>query len=272
MGGRKRMGGRNRRGHRAVMLILTGSLALTGVSMSMARATSSLDAAMSARGFLGRELITLHHRLHVRRLQFEAQIKIVKSQSHQKARLSRGDTVFTYRSLRRNYFRRLRSLKRREREVLAALRARRTRIRARKEQLSAWIDSYGIFSYCPVAGNPQVMDNFGVVVDLPGVPEHIHQGDDISAPTGTPIVAPFDGDAVATSSDLGGMSVDVYGAAGHVYNAHLSSYGRLGSVTAGTIVGYVGSTGDATGPHDHFEWHPGNGTAVDPYPYLAAVC
>jgi len=81
--------------------------------------------------------------------------------------------------------------------------------------------------------------------------------------------------------------VYVYGSQGFVFNAHLSAYGATGHVTTGTIIGYVGSTGDATGPHDHFEWHPNiipkhlwvspygysliNG-AIDPYPYLNSVC
>ena len=109
------------------------------------------------------------------------------------------------------------------------------------------------------------------------------------APLGTPIVAPFDGTAIATPNGLGGNAVTVYGAEGYVYNAHLVSYGKLGAVKVGTVVGYVGNTGDAMGGpyHDHFEWHPtatpsqpwvspyGFGTiggAVDPYPYLTAAC
>jgi hypothetical protein len=66
----------------------------------------------------------------------------------------------------------------------------------------------------------------------------------------------------------------VYGEAGYVYNAHLSAYGTFGKMTTGTIIGYVGNSGDASNSasHDHFEWHPGNGAAVDPFPYLNAVC
>jgi murein DD-endopeptidase MepM/ murein hydrolase activator NlpD len=101
---------------------------------------------------------------------------------------------------------------------------------------------------------------------------HLHQGIDIFAPPGTPIRAPFDGTAVAADNWLGGIAVKVYGEAGYVYNAHLSERGQLGRVRAGDIIGYVGSTGNASGPHDHFEYHPGNGDAVNPFLFLNAVC
>ena len=62
------------------------------------------------------------------------------------------------------------------------------------------------------------------------------------------------------------------GDAGYVYNAHLIGLERLGWVETGDVVGYVGATGDATAPHDHLEWHPWDGDAVDPYPLLVAAC
>jgi hypothetical protein len=158
------------------------------------------------------------------------------------------------------------------RTVIRHTRRRVAMLSARRRQVRAWITRYGVFRACPVRGPHTVMNNFGVVVRIPGVPAHIHQGNDIIAATWTPIVAPFAGRAVTAPNDLGGLAVKVYGAQGYVYNAHLVAYAQLGTVSAGTVIGYVGATGDAGGPHDHFEWHPNNGPAVDPYPFLSAVC
>jgi Peptidase family M23 len=143
---------------------------------------------------------------------------------------------------------------------------------ARRNALQTWIDDWGTFRRCPIDGPNEVADNFGVMVRLPGVPVHRHMGNDIGAATGTPIVAPFKGYATAGRSELGGLEVRVQGDLGYVYNAHLSGLGHLGPIHTGEVIGYVGSTGDATSPHDHFEWHPNDGAAVDPNPLLSLVC
>ena len=146
----------------------------------------------------------------------------------------------------------------------------------------------GVFLVCPVDPPHAYSDDFGQPRGTTD-PPHPHAGNDIFAPSGTPIRAPFPGTAADTSGGLGGKAVTVYGGYGYVYNAHLSRIGTLGSVAAGTVIGYVGNTGDARGgpTHDHFEWHPAAlprhlwrspygftrvGTAIDPYPYLNAVC
>lgn len=129
------------------------------------------------------------------------------------------------------------------------------------------------FDVCPVPDYTWISDGFGDV-RYTTVPPHPHAGNDIGAAYGAPIVAPFAGVASDASNTLGGLSVYVKNSSGYVYNAHLSRMGTLGRVQAGDIIGYVGMSGDAQGtvPHDHFEWHPGGGEAVDPYAALMAVC
>lgn len=129
-----------------------------------------------------------------------------------------------------------------------------------------------LFPSCPVDQPLEFVDDFGVMSVRDGL--HVHQGIDMHAPYGTPIRAPFDGTADIATNGPGGLAVRVLGSKGFVYNAHLSALGKLGPVRAGEIIGYVGNSGDArfTQPHDHFEWHPGGGGAVDPYPDLVSSC
>jgi murein DD-endopeptidase MepM/ murein hydrolase activator NlpD len=143
---------------------------------------------------------------------------------------------------------------------------------ARRRGLSDWLETWGVLRVCPVPRYTAIYDDFGELVQMEGVEPHVHMGNDITAPTGSPILAPFDGYASASTSPLGGLQVRVIGDHGYVFNAHLSAYGRLGSVRAGDVVGYVGATGDSTAPHDHFEWHPWDGPAVDPHTYLLLAC
>jgi murein DD-endopeptidase MepM/ murein hydrolase activator NlpD len=154
--------------------------------------------------------------------------------------------------------------------------ARRTfdRLRRAADRLRSEI-SYRrslLFPSCPVDEPLEFVDDFGVISLRGGI--HVHQGVDMHAPYGTPIRAPFDGIAMNATNLPGGLAVKVFGPKGFVYNAHLSAFAKLGPVKAGDIIGYVGNSGDArlTQPHDHFEWHPGGGVAVDPYPYLVSSC
>jgi len=151
-------------------------------------------------------------------------------------------------------------------------RTRLRALRARYANLQAWLDREGIFRFCPVPDYGTIYDNFGDTVRIPHVPVHTHQGNDIQATFGARIVAPFDGYASSSSSKLGGVEIRVFGAEGYVYNAHIGQIGQLGWVSAGDTVGYVGVTGDATGPHDHLEWHPNDGLAQDPNALLVAAC
>jgi murein DD-endopeptidase MepM/ murein hydrolase activator NlpD len=104
-----------------------------------------------------------------------------------------------------------------------------------------------------------------------------HQGTDMFAANGTATAAPVSGRVEHRDTSLGGMSWYVYGDNGdRYYGTHLSGYENsgVGWVEAGTTIGYVGSSGNAsaTAPHLHFEHHPGGGAAINPYPVLDAAC
>ena len=166
----------------------------------------------------------------------------------------------------------LRHIRRENRRYTAWTGERLATLSARHDDLQAWLYSWGIFRVCPVDPPHYIHNDFGEIVSVEGVEPHVHMGSDIEAPSWTPIRAPFDGYASSSYSPLGGYQVYVRGDRGYVFNAHLIAYGDLGWVSAGTVIGYVGATGDSTASHDHFEWHPWHGRAVDPYYLLSLAC
>jgi murein DD-endopeptidase MepM/ murein hydrolase activator NlpD len=144
----------------------------------------------------------------------------------------------------------------------------------RAEQIKLEISELRPFGACPLGGPHAISDSFGIMHhhSKKDGGTHVHQGVDIAAAMGTPVIATFDGVAVESSNSIGGRSVKVMGEYGYTYNAHLSGFEQLGPVEQGDVVGYVGATGNASGPHLHFEWHPDGGEAVDPYDALMMVC
>ena len=103
-----------------------------------------------------------------------------------------------------------------------------------------------------------------------------HEGQDIFAPRGTPILSATSGYIIRIGENsLGGQTVSVMGAGGRVYYyAHLDSYApRIEEgdyVTTKTVLGYVGTTGNAAGtlPHLHFGVYSSGG-AINPLPLLS---
>ncbi len=123
---------------------------------------------------------------------------------------------------------------------------------------------------CPVAG-ASFFNDYG----FPRSGGRFHEGTDLFAPRGTPVVAPVAGRVEFVIGSIGGMQFTLYGDDGATYiGSHMDSFGASGRVAAGTVVGTVGDSGNAKGsrPHVHFEIHPNDGGPINPYPYLEDAC
>lgn len=99
----------------------------------------------------------------------------------------------------------------------------------------------------------------------------LHRGIDIGVPKGTPVAAAADGRIILArmQGDCGNMiAIDHHGGLSTIY-CHLSQMfvAEGQDVQRGQVIGAAGATGDATGPHVHFQVMK-NGTPVDPMGFL----
>jgi len=150
----------------------------------------------------------------------------------------------------------------------------------------------------PAAAVPTSADGNGLLLPVQGITAaqlqdtftdarsegRVHDAIDILAPAGTPVLAVADGTIEKLfNSDRGGLTVYQFEPGGRYcyYYAHLERYAdglaEKQTVTRGQVIGYVGSTGNASpeAPHLHFEIHTlgpekqwWKGASLNPYPVL----
>jgi murein DD-endopeptidase MepM/ murein hydrolase activator NlpD len=107
-----------------------------------------------------------------------------------------------------------------------------------------------------------------------------HVGVDLVAPQGVPVLAVVDGTLTRQSRDRpGSLAGNAWwlttGNGTYYFYAHLVAFAQgleVGStVRAGDVIGFVGSSGNATTTHLHFEIHPYGGDPVNPYEHIWMV-
>ena len=120
----------------------------------------------------------------------------------------------------------------------------------------------------PLPGHTYISCHFGEVDAFGNAG---HRGTDIPAPEGTPILAAHSGTVLVSGwNDSYGNQVLLDNGAGlSTRYAHMTATAVTAgeTVTAGQVIGYVGSTGDSTGNHLHFEVSVG-GVLTDPLGYV----
>ena len=127
---------------------------------------------------------------------------------------------------------------------------------------------------CPQAQPRSFTDTWGA----PRSGGRTHEGTDIFGAYGGNVYAITSGTIEWTDTGASaGLWLSLRGNDGHQYwYMHLSGFvaGEGQSVSAGDLIAYNGDTGNAQGtsPHIHFEYHPGGGGPINPYPLLASIC
>jgi len=131
----------------------------------------------------------------------------------------------------------------------------------------------------PVSGMVNFIDSWGFPRLAGGPDQHWHEGTDVMAPFGREIVAVENGTLFKVgTAGLGGLRLWLRGDSGtDYYYAHFRSIDPEMvdglAVTAGTVLGGVGNSGDASGgpAHLHFQIHPGGADPVNPFFMLKAA-
>jgi murein DD-endopeptidase MepM/ murein hydrolase activator NlpD len=132
----------------------------------------------------------------------------------------------------------------------------------------------------PVVGE----HSFGNAENRFGAPRsgHVHEGQDVLTPEGTPIVAPMAGIVESTSYQAGGAGYYIveHTSIGFDFmfaHCQASTFAVAAgqAVAVGQALCHAGQTGDATAPHLHFEmwvggWQAATGHPIDPLSYLEA--
>ncbi len=142
--------------------------------------------------------------------------------------------------------------------------------RLEAENAQARIYNGGMFAW-PCPGYKRISDEYGNRMHPTLGVEKFHNGLDMAASSGTPILAAYEGDVVAAdySSSMGNYIMINHGSGLYTIYMHCSAlYVSKGqSVSKGQNIAAVGSTGRSTGPHLHFSVRL-NGNYVSPWNYL----
>ena len=157
-------------------------------------------------------------------------------------------------------------------EIIKVLEARIAEERKRLEEENRKLRSYdgGMFKF-PAPNYTRISDDYGMRMHPTLGVEKFHNGIDLAAPSGSPILAAYDGDVVAAgySSTMGNYIMIDHGDSLITIYMHASKlYVSTGqAVSKGQKIAAVGSTGRSTGPHLHFGVRL-NGNYVSPWKYL----